>query len=124
MASRISALSIDAGDPAGLAEFWCEVLGWHVIERSDEGVSIAGDIDGWPVIDFLPVPEAKVVKNRLHLDLRADEGDHPVELRRLRELGAVPADVGQPPEAPWVVLTDPEGNEFCLLTDPDRGPSA
>jgi predicted enzyme related to lactoylglutathione lyase len=120
MTSRISALSIDAADPAGLAEFWCAVLGWRVIERSSDGVSIAGIVDGWPVVDFLLVPEKKAVKNRLHLDLCAENADQPAELRRLLALGAVRTDVGQPADVTWVVLADPEGNEFCLLAEPDQ----
>jgi hypothetical protein len=61
------------------------------------------------------VPEKKTVKNRLHLDLRADGNSTEDELARLLALGARRADVGQGPDVTWVVLTDPEGNEFCLL---------
>jgi hypothetical protein len=70
-----------------------------------------------PVVDFLPVSEIKTVKNRLHFDLRADGPKTSAELRRLLGLGATCVDVGQPPAATWVVLADPEGNEFCLLAD-------
>jgi Glyoxalase-like domain len=62
------------------------------------------------------VPERKSTKNRLHLDLRADGLSTADELARLVELGARPADVGQGPDVSWVVLADPEGNEFCLLS--------
>ena len=62
------------------------------------------------------VPDAKTVKNRIHLDVRPyPGGDHLAEAKRLRDCGAVPADVGQG-EVPWVVLADPEGGEFCVLT--------
>ncbi len=60
-------------------------------------------------------PERKAVKNRLHLDLRAEGLAMPAELRRLLGLGARRVDVGQGPDASWVVLADPEGNEFFLL---------
>lgn len=69
-----------------------------------------------PSIDVLPVPERKTLKNRLHLDLRADGVATEGELERLVGLGARRVDVGQPPDASWVVLADPEGNEFCLLS--------
>ncbi len=64
---------------------------------------------------FVPVPEPKTVKNRIHLDLASHSAAHQEELvGRLRDLGAAPADVGQG-DVPWVVLADPEGNEFCVL---------
>jgi hypothetical protein len=73
------------------------------------------DGSGLP-IDVLPVPEAKTVKNRLHLDVRADGSTQAAEVDRLLALGATRADVGQGPDATWVVLADPEGNEFCVLS--------
>ena len=105
-------------DPPRLAQFWCAVLGWEIVEESEEGVSIAPTDGSWPVIDFLPVRDSKVHKNRLHLDLRADGSRTSEELDRLLALGASTVDVGQPSEATWVVLADPEGNEFCLLSAP------
>ncbi len=68
------------------------------------------------LVDVLAVPEGKVVKNRLHLDLRADGLATGDELDRLLALGARRTDVGQGPDSSWVVLADPEGNEFCLLS--------
>jgi hypothetical protein len=65
-----------------------------------------------PGLLFVPVPEAKIVKNRLHLDFRPDDRD--AEVDRLLALGARRADIGQG-EQPWIVLVDPEGNEFCVL---------
>lgn len=70
----------------------------------------------WPTIDVLSVPEGKTVKNRLHLDLRADGVATPDEVERLLSLGARRVQVGQKPDVSWVVLADPEGNEFCLLS--------
>lgn len=113
MVSRIAALSIDAHDPPTLARFWCDVLGWHVLDQDEDGVSI-GDGTG-SSIDLLINPDVKSVKNRLHLDVCPVTGsDQQTELDRLLALGARPVDVGQG-ESSWHVLADPEGNEFCLL---------
>ncbi|WP_233520103.1 VOC family protein [Prauserella sp. PE36] len=116
MTSRIAALAIDAVNPRVVAEFWCAALGWTVVGTDPDGITI-GPADGaWPTIDVFVVPERKSVKNRLHLDLRADGGSTADELRRLLDLGARRVDVGQGPDVSWVVLADPEGNEFCLLS--------
>ena len=116
MTSRIAAIAIDAVQPRVVADFWCNVLGWQVVEEDDGVISIAPPDGSWPTIDVVPVPEAKTVKNRLHLDLRADGVPTADELERLLALGARPMDVGQGADATWVVLSDPEGNEFCLLS--------
>ncbi len=117
MAAALSTIVIDAHDAERLAAFWCQVLGWS---RSDD-VEPDGAIEitnpGRPdsvTILFEPVPEQKVIKNRLHLDIRPFGVDQPGELDRLLALGARRADVGQGDQT-WVVLSDPEGNEFCLL---------
>jgi hypothetical protein len=116
MPSRLAAIVIDAVNPQLIAGFWCEVLGWQVVEEEEGVITIAAADGSWPTIDVAPVPESKTIKNRLHLDLRADGTSTAVELDRLYSLGARPADVGQPADASWVVLADPEGNEFCLLS--------
>jgi Glyoxalase-like domain len=116
MPSRLAAIVIDAVHPRLIAGFWCEVLGWQVVEEEEGVITIAAADGSWPTIDVAPVPESKTIKNRLHLDLRADGTSTAVELDRLYSLGARPADVGQPADASWVVLADPEGNEFCLLS--------
>lgn len=106
---------IDAVQPRVVADFWCNVLGWHGVDEDDGVISISPPDGSWPAIDVVPVPENKSVKNRLHLDLRADGTSTADELERLLGLGAQHTDVGQGPGATWVVLSDPEGNEFCLL---------
>jgi catechol-2,3-dioxygenase len=116
VSSRIATIAIDAVQPRLVADFWCSVLGWQVLEEDDGVVSIAPSDRSWPTIDVAPVPEDKTVKNRLHLDLRADGLPTADELARLLDLGARRVDVGQTPDAAWVVLADPEGNEFCLLS--------
>jgi hypothetical protein len=116
MTSRIAAISIDAVDPRRVAEFWCAVLGWEIHHLDSTGADIGPPDGSWPTIDIGRVPEKKAVKNRLHLDLRADGATQSNELRRPLALGAQRADVGQSSDSTWVVLADPEGNEFCLLS--------
>jgi predicted enzyme related to lactoylglutathione lyase len=115
MATRIQHVVVDAADPAALARWWAEALGWEVTaERPEEVVAEPPDGLGVPLI-FVPVADPKVGKNRVHLDLRsASADDQAARVARLTGLGARPADVGQG-EVPWVVLADPEGNEFCVL---------
>ncbi len=115
MTSQLATVVIDSTDPTALAGFWKEVLGWVAVEEDDTGVSLAAPGTRMPALDILRVPEAKEGKNRLHLDLRADGLTTAAELERLLALGARRADVGQAQDATWVVLADPEGNEFCLL---------
>jgi predicted enzyme related to lactoylglutathione lyase len=117
MTSRISSISIEAVDPRQVAKFWCAVLGWEIQHLDSTGAEIApSDGSWWPIIDIGRVPERKTVKNRLHLDIRADESTQHDELRRLLDLGAQRVDVGQTSDSTWIVLADPEGNEFCLLS--------
>ena len=119
MTSRIAVLAIDARDPRRVADFWCSVLGWAVLEESADVVSIGPPGSGSGAapltIDVAGVPEPKTGKNRLHLDLRADGTSQEAEVARALALGARRVDVGQGPDVSWVVLADPEGNEFCLL---------
>jgi hypothetical protein len=115
MTSRIAVLAIDAQQPPVIADFWCAVLGWQVAEVDEDVISIAPPDGSWPTVDVVAVPEGKTVKNRLHMDLRADGMSTSEELQRLLDLGARRVDVGQAADVSWVVLADPEGNEFCLL---------
>lgn len=115
MSARLSSVCVEAVRPRPVAEFWAAVLGWEVVEDSDEGISLASPARDLPTLDILPVPEAKRLKNRLHLDLRADGTTFESEVDRLEGLGARRVDIGQGPDVTWVVYADPEGNEFCLL---------
>lgn len=115
---RIQCLCIDTTDPARLATFWQAALGWRRTYASDDEVVLeppeGSPEDGVaPDLLFLRVPEEKPAKNRLHLDLRPL--DQAAEVARLEGLGARRADVGQGPDVTWVVLADPDGNEFCVL---------
>jgi Glyoxalase-like domain len=115
MPVQISSLCLDAVEPRAIASFWLAVLGWEVVEDDDTGISLASPNRDFPLLDILPVPESKKVKNRLHLDLRADRSSFNAEIERLEGLGAQRVDIGQGPDVTWVVFADPEGNEFCLL---------
>jgi len=115
--SRWQCVVVDASDPAAEARWWAEVLGWRLTYEDDQECVLepaAGSPEDGvsPDLLFIRVPESKSGKNRLHIDLRPD--DQTVELARLLALGARRVDIGQG-EASWVVLADPEGNEFCLL---------
>lgn len=112
MTSRLAAIAIDALEPQVVVDFWCGVLGWEVVDAETDGFSIAPPDRSGPTIDVFAVPEEKMVKNRLHLDLRADGVSTEDELERLLALGARRVDVGQADDVSWVVLADPEGNEF------------
>jgi hypothetical protein len=114
----IQCLDIDSRDPVALAGFWQEALGWRRTHESDDEVVLeppeGSPQDGVaPDLLFLRVPDAKAGKNRLHLDLRPD--DQVAEVERLLALGAARVDLGQGDDVSWVVLADPEGNEFCVL---------
>ncbi len=104
---------VDARDPAGLGRWWQEALGWVVVNDDPEEFEIRPGADRLPGLLFVPVEEPKTMKNRLHLDFRPEDQD--AEVERLIGLGASRADVGQTGREPFVVLADPEGNEFCLL---------
>jgi hypothetical protein len=103
---------IDARDPVALGTWWRAALGWVVVNDDPEDFEIRPAADRLPGLLFARVPEPKTIKNRLHLDFRPD--DQEAEVARLRGLGATDADVGQGDES-WIVLADPEGNEFCVL---------
>ena len=122
MTSQFAVLAVDSVDPEPLARFWGAVLGWDVVEQEESIVSIGPRRGaGSPAWDFLLVPEVKETKNRLHVDLRADGCTTAEELERLLGLGARRVDIGQGSDVSWVVLADPEGNEFCLLSRTVQG---
>jgi predicted enzyme related to lactoylglutathione lyase len=114
----IRCIDIDAADPDRLAAFWQEALGWRRTYDKPDQVALEppeGSLEDGVVPDllFLRVPDQKSGKNRLHLDLRPD--DQAAEVTRLEGLGATRVDIGQGDEVGWVVMADPEGNEFCVL---------
>ena len=117
MPARLTEIVVDAAQPDRLAAFWCEVLGWRPTGRYEGPVEIADPEGGRPTLVFVPVAEAKAGKNRLHLDLNPVGCSQVEEAERLIGLGARRIDVGQG-EVDWIVLADPEGNEFCLLRPP------
>jgi predicted enzyme related to lactoylglutathione lyase len=122
MDTRLMNLVIDAARPRVLADFWVALLGWRVAEEAPDGVDVrAPESDGWDLaLVFVPVPRPKEVKNRIHLDLASTTLEHQAELvERALALGGRRVDLGQG-TVPWVVLADPEGNEFCVLEPRER----
>lgn len=128
MALRWYTTVIDCRDHSAQAQWWAEVLDWRLIVDEEEGAVVIPPwleaepmtVREWnrgnPGLVFVPVSEDKTLKNRLHLDLAAHvDDDRDAEIARLERMGARRAEVGQSGEEPWTVLTDPEGNEFCVL---------
>ena len=128
MASRLTEISLDCHDADLLAAFWAGVLGWDVLHREPGLVEIGpgGRHDAElldavrsgpvaPTIFLAQVPEEKVAKNRVHFDVSPVDCSQEDEVQRILALGATRAEVGQTGEESWVVLADPEGNEFCVL---------
>ncbi|MGG8407194.1 VOC family protein [Streptomyces sp. 12297] len=112
----MAAVVVDCADPRAMARFWGEAMDWTLHEVTDDQAVLRSAKGVGPYLEFLRSPDAKTVKNRIHLDLRPYLGDdHAAEADRLRALGATDVDLGQG-DVPWTVLGDPEGNEFCLLT--------
>jgi hypothetical protein len=109
---------VDARDPGALGRWWQQALGWVVVNEDPDEFEIRPAVDRMPGLLFVPVPEAKSTKNRLHLDFRPDDRD--AEVQRLLSLGATRVDVGEGAQS-WVVLADPEGNEFCVLGSRSSG---
>jgi Glyoxalase-like domain len=103
---------IDCPDPPGLAAFWVSFTGFEVERGDDSWVSLRSK-DGGIRISFQKVPEPKAVKNRVHLDFGAE--DEEATAAWIESLGATRRWVSQDPDDPFVVLADPEGNEFCVV---------
>lgn len=116
MTLRFTEVCIDAADIHALGQWWAGVLGWPAETTDDGDVVLRAPAAQGPDWLFLAVPDDKVVKNRIHFDFTPD--DQQAEVDRLIALGARHVDIGQGDES-WVVLPDPEGNEFCVLSAKD-----
>ena len=129
MSLRWYSVVVDCHDVAAQAHWWADVLDWHTIFEADDEVAIVPRhvteeslrTTPWeqvgPGLVFVPVPEDKNVKNRLHIDLAPQlDDDQGAMVKSLIAVGASRVDVGQGDEVSWVVLADPEGNEFCVLS--------
>ena len=124
MTSRFTELVVDCREPRVLAAFWMAALGYEILAENDHEVEIHPYVPtvegvraaaGPPSLLFIKVPEGKERKNRLHLDISPFDVTRDEEVERLIGLGARRVDVGQGEDKAWVVLADPEGNEFCVL---------
>jgi Glyoxalase-like domain len=120
MAARLWSVVFDCRDPIGMGRWWAETLGWRVSNEASQEVTVEAAADQPFSCVFVPVPEPKAGKNRLHLDLAsASRDEQAATADRLLARGATRADIGQE-HVPWVVLADPEGNEFCVLEPRER----
>jgi catechol 2,3-dioxygenase-like lactoylglutathione lyase family enzyme len=106
------AVVVAAGDPARLARWWAEVLGYRVLDEDENDVIVGQAEHVYPILYFSRSTDERVGRNRLHLDLSPT--DREAEVERLVNMGARHVDIGQG-ERSWTVLADPEGNEFCVL---------
>ena len=130
MALKWYSTVIDCADVAAQGRWWAQTLGWRIVFEDDNEVAIVPsdfpvrelDAAEWtsvgPALVFVPVPEGKSIKNRLHIDLAPHTtDDRDALIADLVDRGARRVDVGQDPDAcTWAVLADPEGNEFCVLS--------
>ena len=129
MSIRWYTVVVDCRDVAALSRWWAEALDWRIVyEAANEVVVVPAHAtdparyippsERGPGLIFVPVPEGKTVKNRLHIDLApSPDAGQEAEVRRLEAMGARRVDVGQDPaQVSWVVMADPEDNEFCVLS--------
>jgi catechol 2,3-dioxygenase-like lactoylglutathione lyase family enzyme len=127
MTSSITQWTLDVRDVARMVDFWSAALGYRA-ERGDDGSAKLYPPPGAPpgalTVWLQGCAGPKAGKNRNHPDLNPAGGDVDAEVRRLVALGARLVDVGQTEHDPFVVLADPEGNEFCVLRRSPRGPGA
>ena len=115
MPVRLHHVVVDTHDLPRLARFWTQALGWRVLSERENEIVIGPDADAPVGMCFMPVTDAKTVKNRVHLDLTTSAEDRDQEIARLIALGARRVDIGQTGAESWTVLADPEGNEFCVI---------
>jgi predicted enzyme related to lactoylglutathione lyase len=117
MYATIFNITVDCADARAQAMFWAAVTGWDAQQQDDTPghveYALLPPSGSLPRMYFTTVPEPKSVKNRIHLDLLPPGDDQQAELGRLTGLGATVVG-GQPPDAGWIIMADPEGNEFCL----------
>lgn len=115
MTSRIRNITVDSISAPSVAGFWQEVTGYHLDSEPGEPEAALLAPDGSATLLFIDVPETKTVKNRVHVDIQPTDRSRDEEVERLTALGATQvADHRRPDGTGWVVMTDPEGNEFCV----------
>jgi predicted enzyme related to lactoylglutathione lyase len=111
----IRTITVDCADAAKVGPFWQALLGWPLEMEDDGSVAFLTNPSGGPNLLFQRVPEPKTVKNRMHVDLGPTERTRDQEVDRLLAAGAsVVGDHRNPDGTGWVVMADPEGNEFCV----------
>jgi predicted enzyme related to lactoylglutathione lyase len=112
----VAAIVVDCPDPGVMSAFWTQAAGWPGVRSHDYLIALRSAAGEGPFLELLRSADPKRVKNRMHLDVAPPpDGENQVEAARLVQAGARPADVGQG-DQPWIVLADPDGQEFCVLT--------
>jgi hypothetical protein len=120
MTSTLDTITIDCADPPALAAFWCTALGYRVQDEDADGSFVTHPEGRGQPLYFQRVPEAKSVKNRVHLDLRPPDS-MAKEVERLQSAGATSQRFVRTEGSFWTIMLDPEGNEFCVLRGPQDG---
>ena len=120
MTLSLDTITFDCADPKALAAFWAATLGMVVDDEDDEGAFVLDPTGASKGLFFQKVPEPKVVKDRIHLDVRPS-GSMAAEVGRLKELGATEDGLVEVENSFWTIMLDPEGNEFCVLRGPEDG---
>jgi len=129
MVSTLRNVTVDCTDAPALARFWAAVLGWNVYHDDDREILVAPEFpparEG-PTMLFIPVPEPRTVKNRMHVDLQPNDRTRDEEVERLLGLGATLVEDHRTEDGTgWVWLADPQGNDFCVERGaPERAASA
>lgn len=119
MIPRLRNLAIDCNDLDAMVAFWTELLSFEVLARDADAALVAQSEDARPRLYLQKVPEPRVGKNRLHLDLDVGDGDLEPALARAESLGARRVEAFMDDGYGWWVLEDPEGNLFCIGRLPD-----
>jgi hypothetical protein len=115
MGIRIENITVDSASAVNVARFWAAVLGWKLLDATEQSATVEAPEGAGTTLYFERVPERKSAKNRLHFDMQPD-GSPSAEVARLLELGA--SKVRE--HAGWTVMADLEGNEFCVLGAPGQ----
>ena len=117
MTVSVRNITFDCADARRVAEFWSGLTGWHVFYDDDPEVVVAPSFpqDHGTALLFIPVPEGKTVKNRVHLDLQPQDCSRDEQVERALALGGTVVEDHRTPDGlGWVTMADPEGNEFCI----------
>ena len=120
MALAFDTIVVDCADPVKVATFWAAAMGFEIVEPDPEDTFVDDPSGASKGMFFQKVPEPKVAKNRVHIDVRPT-GSMAEEVERLKGLGATVRGFIEEGGSFWTQMRDPEGNEFCVLRGPEDG---